>query len=130
MKLKKVVAAAVFSSVLVGAVSVSAYSGSYTFDIGYQVSGTTKHSLASKSTSTTVSAQSYYHSGNIHPDKDAYSVQLYKNWTTYYTISNLVADNVSVTKQFGTISAGDYTINVTKNGGKADKIIGSGTINQ
>lgn len=129
-KWKKLLPAAILSSVVVGVVSVSAYSGSYSFDIGYQVHGTNVHSLANKSTSTTASAQSYYFSGAVHPNKDDYSVQLYKNWLSYYTVSGLVADNTTQTKNFGVISSGNYTINVIKNGGGANKIIGSGTINQ
>ncbi|MCF2941935.1 hypothetical protein L1N85_26820, partial [Paenibacillus alkaliterrae] len=102
----------------------------YSFDIGYEVRGTNVHTLANKSTSTTATADSYYFNYNVHPQKDNYSVQLYKSWTSYYTVSNLIANGTTQTKNFGIISAGNYTINVTKNGDSADKIVGSGTINQ
>ncbi|USB33581.1 hypothetical protein [Paenibacillus sp. YPG26] len=127
---KKLMALLVLSSTLVGAVSVSAYSGSYSFDIDFQISGTTVHSLSNKSTSTTATAESYWHTGNVSPYKDKYSVELYKNWLTSYKVSGLVADNTTQTKNFGVISSGNYTINVVKTGGNADNVTGSGTINQ
>ncbi|MFB9325801.1 hypothetical protein ACFFSY_07660 [Paenibacillus aurantiacus] len=127
---KKLMVAAVLSSVVVGAVSAAAYSGSYSFDIGYEVKGTNVHSLENIATSTTAKADSFNYDGTRSTSKDNYSVQLYKNFYTYYTVSNLLADDSSQTKNFGKIDKGNYTINVSKNGGSAAKIIGVGTINQ
>lgn len=80
----------------------SAYSGSYSFDISARIEGSDTHSLSNKSTSTTATADTYG------------------------------SDGKSYTKNFGTVSSGTYTINVTKNDdtGYGSRVKGSGTIDQ
>lgn|GEM_PF-1435458 len=132
----KFIIGAVVSSLFLGALSVSAYSGKYTFTISYSVKGTTKHSLANASTSTEVTAQSYdndYSSGyavpKISSSKDNFTVSILKGLSTY-SASGITANGNTVTKSFGVVSAGDYVVQVIKNGGGSEFIDGEGYIKQ
>jgi len=126
MSLKgKLVVGAVVSSLFLGALSVSAYSGQYTFTISYSVKGTNKHSLANVSTSTEVTAQSYNYNYSVSPPeptissyKDNFTVSILKGLTTY-SVSGISANGSTVTKSFGVVSAGDYVVKVEKNGGNS-----------
>ncbi|PWW00873.1 hypothetical protein DFQ01_11118 [Paenibacillus cellulosilyticus] len=132
MKLKKIlISTALSSAVLVvgAATAFAAVSYSYEFEISYQVFGSNSHALTNSSTSTTVKADSYDFYDWIITTKDNYKVEIEKGLTSYST-SNILADGISYTKNFGVVSAGSYTVNVYKVGGNADHIEGKGTINQ
>ncbi|GFN33790.1 hypothetical protein [Paenibacillus xylaniclasticus] len=133
----KLIVGAVVSSLFLGALSVSAYSGKYSFTISYSIKGKTEHSLDNKSTSTDVTAQSYdydYSSGyegqKISSNKDNFTVSIIKGLFTEYSVSGIKADGNSYSKNFGVVSKGDYVVKVTKNGGGSDFIDGIGYIKQ
>ncbi|TPE67874.1 hypothetical protein [Halalkalibacterium halodurans] len=116
-------------ALLVVPTNANAYSGSYSFDISYGVEGSKKHSLANKSTSTTARANTYWHSGEVKSSKGRYDVSLKRTLKTY-TTSLITADGTSAKRNFGTVTKNDYTVRVDKRTGDADRIKGSGTINQ
>ncbi|MEK4651170.1 hypothetical protein [Niallia sp. FSL W8-0954] len=109
----------------------SAYSSSYSFDVGYSLEGTKKYSLSNKTTKTTAKANTYNSAGNVQSNKSNYRVSLYKSLLTDYSVS-MPADGYSYTKSFGKVSKGSYTININKsdNTGYGSRVKGSGTINQ
>lgn len=114
-----------------GAMSVSAYTGYYSFEITNSVKGTNVHTLANVSTSTTATADTYDNTYAVSPTKFNYTVQLYKSFSTYYTTSQITADGYSYTKNYGVIASGDYTVNVTRTtSGYGGFIIGEGYISQ
>lgn len=110
---------------------VSAYTGSYSFDISARVEGSKTHSLSNESTSTTATANTYSASGSVQKSKSHYTVDLYKSLFTSYS-AKFLADGYSYTKNWGKISSGTYTVNVTKNDdtGYGSRVKGSGTIDQ
>lgn len=129
---KKILCFTLVAFVLISSASVfAAYSGSYSFDIGYEVKGTSEHSLENKNTSTTVKAESYHLDYSVSSKKDDFTVSIFRGLFTSYSVSDLLANNKTQTKSFGTVNAhNDYRIRVTKNGGEAFYIVGNGTINQ
>lgn len=122
--------AVTISILMFGVVSISAYTGNYSFEIIASVIGTNVHTLANASTSTDVSADTYYGSYVVCPTKDNYSVELEKSWLTKYKTSQITADGNSYIKGFGILPSGDYTVNVYKNTANDTYAIGEGTINQ
>jgi hypothetical protein len=113
---------------------VSAYSGSYSFDITWGVKGTKTHSLANKRTKTTVKAETYVPAGNrIKSSKGQYSVGLSRGLKTYKT-SFITANGSNATRNFGTVTKNDYKVVVTKEGGNGgtaeERIKGNGNITQ
>lgn len=114
-------------------VASSAYSGSYSFDIGASVTGSKKHSLANKSTSTTAYANTYYGSTNkIFSNKDTYKVYLEKGWFSSYGTSNITADGNYYDCSFGILPKGNYVVRIVKTARKTygAHVRGYGTINQ
>ncbi|KZZ82674.1 hypothetical protein [Bacillus sp. SJS] len=130
-KSKKIIAASTLALGIAIPSIVSAYSGTYSFDISSSVSGSKEHSLANKSTSTTAKGNTYNSAGDVQSKKSRYTVQIYKSLFTKYS-AQMLADGSSYTKSFGTVSSGTYTVNVDKNDdtGYASRVKGSGTINQ
>ncbi|MET3574239.1 hypothetical protein ACFFIY_12210 [Bhargavaea ullalensis] len=128
-KVKKTLLTSLLAGALLLPMSVSAYSGTYSFDIHSSVQGTKVHSLAQKKTTTKLTANSYDSNGNISSTKYKYSVSLVK-FLKSYSVS-ATANGYSTTKDFGTVNAGDYKVNVLKNTGTIyNRVKGSGTINQ
>lgn len=131
MKMRtKILGTAVISSLLFGAVSVSAYSKSYTFDVHTSLTGTTIFSLANSSTNTQVSAQTYQTDHlTLNSTKSQYQLTLYKTYLQKYPMYS-IADGTLNTIGFGVVPAGDYTINIQKSGAEGYYVVGSGSVNQ
>ncbi|MDK8182592.1 hypothetical protein [Paenibacillus sp. UMB4589-SE434] len=111
-----------------------AYSASYSFEIGWQVTGEYDKELGNYSTSTKVSADTFSHyTGQVLSDKEHFAVKLDKNWSlTSYDTGDVKADGRNYTKNFGTVDSGTYAVNVRKTTGNGNLqyVSGSGTINQ
>ncbi|MFU0791225.1 MAG: hypothetical protein ACFWT6_14895 [Virgibacillus proomii] len=112
-------------------ITVSAYSKSYSFDIGYRVVGKTKFNLKAKTTSTEVTADTYYANGKKKKSKSSYKVYLNKGLSSKAT-ANIPANGLSYKKSFGKVKKGKYKVEVikTKKGGKGDRVKGKGEIIQ
>jgi hypothetical protein len=128
-KFKKLILLGGLVSALALPSAAAAYSGSYSFDISYSVTGTKDHNLASKSTWTTAKANTYSYSGEVQSAKSSYTVSIVKLLKSYVT-SPIPADGYSYKKSYGTISSGTYNVTVNKYSSTGDKVKGSGTINQ
>lgn len=89
------------------------------------INGTKVHTLANKSTSTTVKANSTDSNGNVISSKQRFSVSIKKSAFTKYAVG------FSATKSFGTVASGKYKVNLIKNTGTIyNRAVGSGTIKQ
>ncbi|MGG1516360.1 hypothetical protein ABE504_13155 [Paenibacillus oryzisoli] len=130
MKMRtKILGTAVISSLLLGAVSASAYSKSYTFEVHASLYGTTVFSLQNLSTNTQVSADTYQASYALNSTKSQYQITLYKSYLQQYPQYS-TANGTTSTLGFGVVPAGDYTLNITKSGAEGFYVIGSGSVNQ
>ncbi|MBD2845512.1 hypothetical protein IDH44_09955 [Paenibacillus sp. IB182496] len=130
MKMRvKILGIAVVASLLIGAFSVSAYSEKYWFEVQNYLNGTTVFSLDNLSTNTKVKADTLNYDKSISSSKAKFTVNLYKNFINNYPVST-TANNTLYTLGFGTVPAGNYTLNITKNGSEGHWVNGEGTINQ
>ncbi|MFB1050915.1 hypothetical protein [Paraliobacillus sp. JSM ZJ581] len=113
-------------------IATSASSANYSFKISARVDGSTSHSLANKSTSTTARGQTYYSSGSVNPTSSYYYPELDGGWFRVYSTGDIKANGYYYTKSFGTIKKDNYTINVikSKKGSYGEYIQGSGSIKQ
>ncbi|MEG0484829.1 MAG: hypothetical protein RR576_05225 [Oscillospiraceae bacterium] len=118
-------------SLFLFSVSVSAYSGSFTFDIHTTVIGETKHVLASAQTSSTSSGETYA-GGTISPTKYNYNVDITENviFGKEYSSAALTANGLRRTDQYGTIAGSKYAVRVRSQGPNSHRLVGSGSINQ
>ena len=101
--------------------TVLAYSGSFSFNIVWSVTGVTKHSLAAKN----VTVSRY---GTSSTDKATYTVELIKG-----LFATNFGEKTANGKTYSTkrpVSKGSYKVKVTKNKGKDIRVIGEGTIKQ
>lgn len=130
MNLKtKILGTAVIASLLVGAISVSAFSKPYSFEVHANLNGTTVFALENLSTNTIVKADTLDSTYKVVSDKSKYEIELYKSYLNRYPMTT-TADNVQYTIGFGTVPAGNYTVNIMKTGSGGYYVNGSGTINQ
>ncbi|WP_164219677.1 hypothetical protein [Virgibacillus sp. YIM 98842] len=114
-----------FNSVL-----ANTYNKSYSFDIRYQVKGSTNHALQAKATDTRARGQTYTPSGNVSSSKSSFNVALERPLRVYTISSPITANNIYSTRSFGTVTKNDYKVRVTKHSNVGDRIIGSGSIRQ
>jgi len=119
---------------LAGSSMAYAYSGDYSFDIGFSVTGDYDHSLSNSATSTSVSADTYsQYTGEVLDQKEKFTVYIEKKSSlTSYNTGQITANGVTVTKNFGTVSSGTYRVKVIKNTGNGNlqKVVGDGQIKQ
>ncbi|PLR76264.1 hypothetical protein CU633_16335 [Bacillus sp. V3-13] len=125
------IAAAVLIPTLTVAISASAYSKGYTFDMAAAVYGSTNFALENKTTKTTANANTYWASGDVKSTKSQYQVHLARPLKTYVA-PKMTANGFTYTESFGTVTKNDYNVNVYKSsaGDQGDRVKGSGTINQ
>lgn len=87
---------------------ISAYSGSYSFNITRSTLGAFSHSLANKTTRTTVSAGTFNrHDNSASSTSDTYRVTIRRNniLRTSYRTSEISANNgTNVMRNFGTVN--------------------------
>lgn len=133
MKLKKLLIGTMLSLMILGtSIPVMAdYSKGYSFDIAWEKTGARDHSLTERFTTTSVTADTYWASGKIKPDKSTYKVALTRPLKSYKT-SEITANGSSSTRSFGRVTKNNYAVNVTKvsGGDYGDRVKGSGTIDQ
>lgn len=113
-----------------------AYSGSFSFEIYDNITGSTKHSLEAVTTSCSATANTYHATEGGTTTKDSYTVSLVETglFGKTYTSVSMKADNVNRSHSYGKISKGTYNVSVVNknsNAAAAGRYIkGSGTINQ
>lgn len=129
--MKKTILTTISIAIIAIPMYAHAYSKSVSFDLSSSIKGTTKFSLDSAKTTVTVDGNTYYASGKVSPDKSDYTPELYKSVFTNYSFRTQ-ATGVTKTYSLGTISAGSYVLNFTKNTTNlyGERIKGSATVKQ
>lgn len=129
-KKSKVIGILSIASLLIGALSASAYtSPDYNFEVHSFLDGSTIFSLENKSTNTKVKADTLHLDHSVSSSKAEYTITLYKDFLHQYPMST-TANDTQYILGFGAVPAGDYHLRITKNGAEGYYVTGTGNINQ
>lgn len=138
-KIKRKIGAILVSMMVLGAGVTTVYAasvGTFRFEFSTAVYGSTKFSLANKSTSVKTTANTYSYATGDTIASQSYMVSLHKTSSIINTFKTAgAADGTSKTVNFGTVSSGTYVVDLCSTDPPAPGMVywyikGSGSVNQ